>query len=164
MSYKPLTKQQANDMARPPLIDDGTYQFELLEFSNHDKYHNELKDKNGDAMTKVKLKIWDIQGKERLVFTNLFWGEQNRMSYRTRHFAESLGLLAFYESGEMFDKFGECLNKMGHCEIYTQKERAKNDGTGENWPAKNEVKDFVVVETATKQAAGQDFYNDDVPF
>lgn len=167
MSYTPLTKQQADDMARPPLIDDGTYQFQLLEYSHTGKNSEPLTDRNGDPMTKIKIKIWDHEGKERVLFTMLFWGEQNRMSFRTRHFADSIKMQESYEQGHLFDRFGECLNKTGYCEIYTQKPREKNDGSGEMWPAKNDIRDFVpeneVIKAEPKKEI-ENFKDCEIPF
>jgi len=162
MSYKPLTKEEAMMMSHPQLIEDGTYQCELVEFSHTDKYHNPLKDRNGEDMTRIKLKIWDINGKEKYVFTNLFWGNNNKMSYRTRHFAESFKAVEMYESGKLFDCFRELLGHTGHCEIYTQNARPKNDGSNDTWPAKNDVRDFIVVASSNKKQ--EEFINDDVPF
>ena len=164
MSYKPLTKQQANEMARPPLIVDGQYQCELMEYHHTNKYNNVLKDKNNEDMTRIKLKIWDHEGRERFIFTNLFWGENNKMSYRTRHFAESFGMSELYDSGKMYDNFRECLNTCGHCEIYTQNARDKNDGSGEMWPAKNDIRDFIVRDTKTETSKNNDQFNDEIPF
>lgn len=166
MSYKPLTKQQAENMARPPLIEDGTYQFEVMELHNVDKHNNPLIDKNREPMTKAVLKIWDMMGRERLVFTNIFWGEQNKMSYRTRLFAESIGAIDLYESGKMLENLKECLSKSGYCEVYTQKSRLKDDGSGESWPAKNEVGNFVAKPIARPQEKDDEapFFDDNVPF
>lgn len=144
MSYRPLSREEADQMKKPPLLDDGEYPCSLVEFHHTDKYHNTLRDSNGELMTRIKLKIYDIDGKERFIFTHLFWGENNKMAYRTRHFAESFGVLHKYENGSLYDDFNECLGSMGHCEIYTQKERPKNDGSNEKWAAKNDIRDFFV--------------------
>ena len=166
MNYRPLTNEQAQEMSRPQLIEDGEYQCELIEFSHTDKYLKPLLDRNSEPMTRIKLKIWDSQGKDRVIFTNLFWGANNKMSYRTRHFAESFEVLDMYEMGELYDKLGEVLNQTGHCEIYTQKPRPKNDGSDEMWPAKNEVRDFFVkIKDKVDSSAHDEFQPDsDIPF
>jgi hypothetical protein len=168
MTYKPLTHQQADEMMRPPLIDDGRYQFEVIEVHKSDKYHNPLVDKSGAPMTKLRLKIWDHNAHERPVFTNLFWGEENKMSYRTRHYAESVGALELYEKGDLLDRIQVTVGRTGVCEIYTQKGRDKNDGSGEKWPDKNEVRDFFVMENTAPVAKtddkAKDDFSDDIPF
>lgn len=164
MSYRPLNKQQAEEMARPPLIADGKYQCELLEFTHTDKTQKPLTDRNGEDMTRIKLKIWDQEGKERTIFTNLFWGENNKMSYRTRHFAESFKIVDLYDSGGLYERFGECLGAFGCCDIYTQKERAKNDGTNEVWPAKNDVRDFIESNKSAPVVTSNDFDDSVIPF
>jgi hypothetical protein len=169
MSYKPLNKQQANEMSKPPLIPDGIYPFELIEYNHTDKYGQVLKDRNNENMTRIKVKIWDSEGKERIVFTNLYWGENNKMSYRTRYFAESLKKIELYESGGMYDKFVECLNHSGLCEIYTQKERPKNDGTGGVWDAKNDIRNFIEKETHIQEEnknnpSKEEFFDDMILF
>lgn len=169
MSYKPLSSKQAEEMMRPPLIDDGRYQMEVVEVHTTDKYHNPLVDKSGAPMTKLRVKIWDHDGHERPVFTNLFWGEDNKMSYRTRHYAEAVGALDLYESGELLDRIHVTVGRAGVCEVYTQKGRDKNDGSGEKWPDKNEIRDFFVMENAPQAAAVTNGkpkadFDDDIPF
>lgn len=161
MSYKPLTKQQANDMSRPPLIEDGIYSCMLLAFYHKDKNGQYLVDKSGGRMTRITLRVWDANGSEKTVYTNLFWGEDNKMSYRTRHFAESFKIVDKYENGDLYDKFSECIGLNGICEIYTQKERSKNDGTSEVWPAKNDVRTFIEKETSISAVSNK---NEDIPF
>lgn len=163
MSYKPLTSKQADDMAKPPLIEDGTYEFELLEFNHSDKDNKKLADSYGQPMTKICVKVWDIAGRERKVYTNLFWGEENKMSYRTRHFAESINMVSLYESGQMLDRFNQCLGRKGYCDIYIQKERPKNDGTNGVWPTKNDIKDFKPIVLNSSKSLDQEF-NDSIPF
>lgn len=162
MKYRPLTEKEANEMSKPALLQDGQYQFMLIEYSHTDKYHNELVDRNNEPMTKIKLKIWDINGKETFIFTNLFWGSNNKMSYRTRNFANSVGFLESYEKGDFYENFGKCLESTGYCEIYTQKERPKNDGSGTSWPAKNEIKDFIKNNSINKK--DKDQFDDEIPF
>ncbi len=168
MTYKPLTSKQAEDMAKPPLIDDGRYQFEVVEIHTSDKYQNPLIDKTGAPMTKARLKIWDHNAHERPLFTNLFWGEDNKMSYRTRHYAESIGMLEQYENGTLLERIHTTIGRTGACEVYTQKGRDKNDGSGEKWNDKNEVRDFFVAENAIPAAKTdnkpKDDFSDDIPF
>jgi hypothetical protein len=163
MSYRPLTAQQAQEMSAPPLIENGKYQCELMEYSHTDKYNNPLKDSKGEPMTRIRLKIWDKEGRERSLFTNLFWGENNRMSYRTRHFAESFQVLDMYDLGELYEKFNSCLGNLGHCEVYIQQPRAKNDGSGDMWPAKNDIKDFFFEDYSGDKKIDPSM-NDDLPF
>lgn len=160
MQYMPLTEEQASEMIKPKLLDDGIYKFQLIEFNHNNKYGNQLLDKNGDPMTNIKLNVFCEGGKERFVFATLFWGSKNKMAYRTRHFSESIKILKLYESGKMMEKFSICLNLFGLCEIYTQKERPKNDGSGESWSAKNDVRDFIFEEKNKKPEFD---FNDDIP-
>jgi|SRR6185503_1373864 len=167
MGYNPLSKEKADEMARPPLIDDGQYQFELMEFHNTDKYHNKLVDSKGGEMTRIKIKIWDHHNKERFVFTNLYWSDENKMAYRTRHFAETIDMLPLYEGGSLYDEMSQCLGKTGYCEIYTQKAKPKNDGTNEMWAPKNDVRDFIVADKVPEDAKtmkADPTLNDDLPF
>jgi hypothetical protein len=166
-SYKPLTPKEATDLMRPPLIDEGRYQFEVVEVHNTDQNHNPLVDKQGEPMTKLRLKIWDNEGRERSLYTYLFWGASHKMAYRTRYFAESIGMLDKYDSGVLLDEMTSCLSRTGIVEIYIQKERDKNDGSGDKWPAKNEVRNFIVASEPekTENAAGKKSdFDDDVPF
>lgn len=158
MTYNPLTKEEAHDMSQPKLIDEGKYQCELVEVHNTDRNGNTLLDRNGEKMTRIKLKVWDNDGRERFVYTNLFWGNNNKMAYRTRHFAESFRLVDLYEDRVLYDRLGDHLNNGGHCYIYIQNPKPKNDGTDAMWPAKNDVRDFVITATKTE------FEDNDIPF
>lgn len=169
MSYRPLSKKEAYVMSRPSLIEDGTYECTLLQHMNYNQDGKKIVDRNGEDMTRIKLKIWDHEGKERFIYTNLWWGENNKMSYRTRSFAESFQVLDMYELGELYDKFGDVIGMTGVCEIYTQKERPKNDGSKEIWPTKNDVRNFIEKEVISSKlinatVKNDDFHDDDVPF
>lgn len=165
-SYKPLSEREASDMMRPPLIEDGRYQFEIVEVHSTDKHNNPMVDKSGAPMTKLRLKIWDKQSRERTLFTNLFWGADNGLAYRTRHFSESIGVLDLYDNGTLLDNIIRVLGRTGHCDVYVQKGRDKNDGTGEKWPDKNDIKDFVKTDKAAplQKAVGDEFIDSDLPF
>ena len=164
MNYKPLSKQQAIEMSRPPLIEDGVYQAILLEYMNVNREGHVLKDKDGDPMTRVKFKIWDKNGHERYISTNLFWGENNKMAYRTRHFAESFKVIEMYESGKLYEEMTKVVGLSGMCEIYKQK--ASVDKNGREWPEKNEIRDFSenVTRKPEKINSTSDFFNDSIPF
>jgi GTPase SAR1 family protein len=161
MRYKRYSEEELKELA---LIPDGIYQFETMEVHETDKYHNPLRDKNGYDMAKLKLKIWDKNGRERFVFTNLF-GDGN-MSFRTRHYADSIGKIQQYED-ETFE-IRETLGDSGYCQIITRKGGIKNIITGEKWNDSNDVKDFIKLEDQKqyhnpKTESDMCSFDDDIP-
>ena len=165
MKYKKYSEQELKEMA---IIPEGTYQFETMEVHEVDKYGVLLQDRNGNDMAKLKLKIWDKEGRERTVYTNLFG--DGRMAFRTRHYADSIGEIESYED-ETFSLI-QTIGAVGYCEVIVRKARPKDDGSGESWPESNDVRDFVKKDdqqkyrgvTAAKPAPAHDFASDDVPF
>lgn len=166
MKPKKYTETELKEMA---LIADGKYQFEVMEVHDTDKYNTPLVDRSGNAMSKLKLKIWDNNGRERFVYTNLF--ADGKMVFRTRHYADSIGAIDLYEA-EKFDT-AETLGATGWCEVITRKGNPKNDGSGELWPDSNDVKDFIKMSDQVKLGnkglppvhnAAEAPFNDDLPF
>lgn len=162
MRAKRYSEAELKEMA---LIADGVYQFEVMEVHDVDKYGVKLCDKDGNDMSKLKLKIWDKNGRERVVFTNLF--SDGRMAFRTRHFADSIGMIEEYENDD-FDT-SDTLCRTGWCQIITRKGGIKNKETNEKWDDSNDVKDFIKLAEqsvyANKAApVANEFFNDEIPF
>lgn len=145
MRFTPKTEKEIQEMN---LISPGIYDFEVISAS--DKMS-----KTGNEMIELKIKIWDINNQERIIFDYLL----EAMSFKLRHFAEATGLLQKYESGMLLAK--DCLGKSGKVEIIIQKD--KNGQYGD----KNAVKDYISLsETSHAEPIKKDdsFLNDEIPF
>ena len=120
MKFDPKTE---DELARESLLPDGIYPFEVLlaadEFS-----------KAGNEMIKLKLNVFGPDGEQVHVFDHLL----EKLAYKLRHFAETTGLLADYERGEL--TAFSCIGKTGYAKIVI--DPAKN-----GYASKNAVKDYI---------------------
>lgn len=137
MRYTPYTEAEIQSMN---VMDEGIYTFQVLEVHTTDKMNQPLCDKNGIEMAKLKLLIWDNQNKERTLFTYVLG--DGTFAYKLRHLAKTLGMIEDYEQGVF--NINRTVGKTGFAEIVIKKGTPKNDGSGEIWADRNDVKDFVM--------------------
>lgn len=166
MQYKPYTEAQIQSMK---VIDEGIYPFRVIEVFTQDKYGYQMKDRNGVEMAKLKLMIWDNKNIARTIYT--FVSGDGNFAYKLRHFAKSIGMISEYESGKFDIETIE--GARGKANIIIKKGTIKADGSGEMWPDRNDVKDFVIddpsqeLKTTKKvsQPVNQSIeLDDDIPF
>jgi len=172
MKYTAYTEAQIQGMNVMP---DGIYIFQVLEVITTDKYNNQLQDKNGIDMAKLKLLVWDSENKERTIFT--FLSGDGNFAYKLRHFAKSIGQVLEYEAGT-FD-IDNTVGMSGKASIVIKRGTIKTDGSGEMWADRNDVKDFITSDTQgtanlalpkgltgaqTRSNADQSLGSDDIPF
>lgn len=152
-----------------PTLPDGVYDFAVLE------------SKFGYSQAgnpKIDLKIQIIHDGEQFnVFDSLL--PTKRMAYRLKHFAEATGCEKEYLGGQFNEHTPK--NRRGKCVIRMRAAQPKNDGSGEMWPAKNVVHDYVGTtmretmegssnpfvppeEKKEVKAEAEPFLNEDVPF
>jgi len=147
MKFNPKTEQELKAMN---LIEPGIYDYQVIDAKDT------ISKNSGNEMIELKLKIWDIEGRERLVFDYLL----ESFAHKLRHFAESNSMLDKYEAGQFHAS--DCLGKSGKAEIIIQK-----DKTG-LYSDKNSVKDYVVFDKLVVQKdlplKKDTFINDDLPF
>lgn len=167
-NYDVVSEEEAKQAREFPLLPDGIYDFVVVQ--SKFKYSE-----NGNEMIQLKLNI-KHDGKDHGVFDNLI--SLKNMTWKTRHFCQSVGLMREYEAKE-FDE-NMALHQHGTCEIATVAARPKNDGSNGFWKAKNEVTDYVERNSVATDAAGfnipaanipaapgaddQNMLNDDIPF
>lgn len=165
MKLKPKSEQE---VAAGGLWTAGTYDFEILEA-------DEQESRAGNDMIKLKVAIYNAEGRRRTVFDYLM--DTESMSYKLRHCAAAAGLLADYEQGELHAE--ELVGRTGACKVSIRK-------ATEEYPAQNQISDYIVpkegaapAEKPQRQPAmagagggpswtaprpGQDDLNDDIPF
>jgi hypothetical protein len=148
MQFKPKTEQELKDELALNLLPKGDYDFEVLDATD-------TLSKAGNEMIKLKLRVYDKQGKGVIVFDYLL----ESMAYKFKHFCDTVGLSSQYEAGKVIGE--ECIGKAGVLEIIIQE-----DKTGQYGP-RNSVKDYVV--SVSKHANGQplaksDFVDSELPF
>lgn len=157
MKFKPRTQEELLfETAAMSLITPGIYSFEVIEATN--KFS-----KAGNEMIELKLKVWDDNGRERIIFDYLL----ESMAHKLRHFCEATDLLSKYEMGVIDDM--DCVGKSGLVDLIIQKGTQKLDGS--YYSDRNSVKDYLIKEGFNKPstpklsiASNGDIIDDDIPF
>ena len=151
MRFNPKSEEELQAMT---LIDPGVYNFEVVAAKDRTS-------KSGNEMIELQLKLWDMQGHEKIVYDYLL----EAMSFKLRHFAECTGLLDKYQAGEL--QALDCSGRQGKVEIVVQQGQKKPEGG--YYPDKNSVKDYVKPngeepKSATPANAEEDLFGDSIPF
>lgn len=120
MKFQP---KSADEIVMDSLLNPGIYPFEVM--SAEDQFS-----KSGNEMIKLKLAVFGPDNQQAHVYDYLL----EKLAHKLRHFAEAVGLLAKYESGELsaFD----CREKTGYVKLIV-------DDKDPAYPPKNTVKDYV---------------------
>lgn len=127
LSFKPTTEKEiAESNNLPP----GTYPFEVMEAIA-------AKSKKGNDMIQAELRLFMPDGKERGITAYLMAA----MPAQLFHFCTYCGLAKEYGNGTLTAE--DCVGKTGYVEIATQKGKKKDDNSGDFWPDRSSVKDFV---------------------
>lgn len=147
MNFTPKTEKEIAEMN---LIPAGEYDFEIIEA-------NDKVSKSGNDMIELKLKVFDHNGAERVMFDYLL----EQLAFKLRHAAEACNLVDRYNMGTLVAN--DFVNKSGRLKLGIQK-----DKTGA-YPDKNTVADYItpkMVETMTAHAAqpAAEMLSDSIPF
>ena len=134
-----FTPKSEAELAENALLPEGEYTFEILTAEDTQSKST------GNDMLKLSLRIFENGGENsQRVFDYLV--SIDSMIWKIRHFADAIGMLPEYDSGEML---AETLpGRTGKCKIVIQ------PASGQ-WDAKNAVKDYL------PRPAGM---ADDIPF
>lgn len=125
MRFTPKTEQELQAMS---LVEPGQYPFEVVEALDQVA-------KSGNEMIKLKLKIWDNAGRERVIFDYVL----EAMAFKLRHFCDATGLTQKYEAGEL--TASDCPGKSGKLDLALEPGKQKPEGG--YYSDKNSVKDYV---------------------
>lgn len=146
MRFAPKTD---SELAAMDLIQPGQYHFEVIEAKDRQS-------KAGNDMVELKLKVWDQDGRERVMFDYLL----EAMPKKLKHFCDVANLEHEYKSG--FFSADHCFNKSGVIDVIIQE-----DKTGQYQP-KNSVRDYIKKENMQPKASApkqeEELFNDDIPF
>ena len=150
MRFKHLSDEELQSFF---LAEPGIYDFEVIDAKDRVS-------KSGNEMIELKIKIWDKDGNQRVIFDYLL----EAMKFKLKHFADCCGLTNKYKADEIGSL--DCVGKSGKVDIIIQ--QGQPNPAGGYYPDKNSVKDYVQpdenVVQAKKVSNGEDFFNDDVPF
>lgn len=152
MQFIPLSE---NELQMASLLPEGSYRYSV--YKAEDKLSHA-----GNEYTAITLKVWDNEGKEHLVFTNM------SLIKLLKHFCDVNGMFDQYNSGNI--SAHEFVDK-NEGRVLLGVEGEKPDGKGGMYKAKNIVKDYIGSAQASLTAPlmspskGQDFVDDkDIPF
>lgn len=151
MKFDPKTDEETKNDKPFPVWPSGQYDFEIM--NGVDK-----KSKAGNEMIELRVKIFNSEGEEKIVFDYLL----ESVAYKLRHCAEACGLMEKYEKGELVGgDFDGCTGKL----------KLRVGKPTEEYPdPKNEVADYVVGTAAAepkpkyKKALGAEDLDDSIPF
>jgi hypothetical protein len=136
MQFQPKTEKELNEAQLWPK---GEYDFEVVEAL---PAVSGAGSKNpGTEFIKMKLRIFNQQGATRFVNTIL----HPAMDFALAHFCQACDLVAEYQDGSL--EAADCVGKAGRCKIKITE--AKGD-----YPAKNEVADYLVPKAEKKMTGG----------
>jgi hypothetical protein len=113
------------------LVDEGIYDFEVVKATQKTS-------KSGNQMIELQLAIWDDKGKNHIVFDYLV--SITSMIYKIKHFCDTVGLTAEYQSGN-FDVM-QCEGRRGKVHIIVQ--AGQPNPNGGMYSDKNAVRDYVI--------------------
>lgn len=149
LSFKPKGEDELKsyDLLKP-----GDYDFEVL------TAEHQVSKKSGNPMIKLKLGVYRANGSQQFVWDYLI----ATMEAKLRHFCDTTGLLPKYQAGTLAPE--DCEGRSGKCKIVV-----KEDKSGNGYPPKNEVKDYICrpakpITPAQPPATETQAPEDDVPF
>jgi hypothetical protein len=140
MKFEPKTAKEIDELGLLPV---GEYDFLVHEAED-------TQSKKGNDMAVVKLLIDGPSGEIKIVD---YLVAIDSMAYKIRHFAESVGLLAEYEKGEMPAEI--MVGKTGKCKLVVAPAK---DG----YRAKNTVSDYL--SASNPGAPKAEVIDDEIPF
>ena len=143
MRFEPKTAQEIDEAG---LLTAGVYDFEVMEAED-------TQSKAGNDMAAIVIRVEDASGRSFKVQDWLVATDGG--AYKVRHFAESVGLLAEYEKGDM--PAGFMIGKTGRAKIAVK----PADG---QYRAKNTVADYVGEAAAPVKVSTRDLEDSEIPF
>ena len=137
-----FTPKSEKEIQSANLLPAGEYDFTVVRAED-------TKSKAGNDMIKVTIGIYMPNGTQRLMDGYLL----ESVPHKLRHFAETIGLLAQYEMGQL--GADELEGRAGRVKIRIKEQT--------DYPSKNEVKDYVVDKSKRAPLPAPTFVNKPLP-
>lgn len=137
-----FTPKSEKEIQAANLLPAGEYDFTVVRAED-------TKSKAGNDMIKVTIGIYQQNGTQRLMDDYLL----ESVPHKLRHFAETIGLLAQYEMGQL--GADELEGRAGRVKIRIKEQT--------DYPSKNEVKDYVVDKSKRDLKPAPTFVNKPLP-
>jgi hypothetical protein len=165
--FESYTEEQVQEMAKPPILPEGEYNFEIVKAIDelHDRDNNliPLKSKAGNPMMELTLKVWGDSGeihtiKDWIVLTS-------NMMFKIRHLCETCGLLDLWNSEQLHASNLE--GRLGKAKIIIQKGKEipleKRQDRKTHYDDRNSVQDYVKPKVKSKDdKSSEPFFDDDI--
>lgn len=154
MKFAPKTEQE---IAESNLLPKGQYGFEITN-------GEDAVSKSGNEMIKLWVTVFDANGGQNMFFDYLL----ESMAFKLRHAADACGLLAKYESGELVAS--DFIGKTGQCKVGIEPGKPREDGSGDKYPDKNRINDYVASGASATPSAARPgpgdapMIDDEIPF
>lgn len=151
MKFPPKTEEE---LQKEDLIPDGIYSYQVIK--SEDKVS-----KAGNEYTSITLNVWDHEGAQHMVFTNM------ALIKLLKHFCDVNGMSEKYMSGNIPAE--DFLYRSGGL-VVIGIEKEKSNPSGGMYKAKNIVKDYVIPVDVKPSGMKplptpkDDFLNDEIPF
>lgn len=150
MNFTPLSEQELQIAS---LMPEGIYDYQVV------KAEDKIS-KAGNEYTSINLMVWDEQGKEHIIYTNM------ALIKLLKHFCDVNNMEEQYKSGNIIAASFEGKNG-GKVQLGIEGEKPKEGGG--NYKAKNIVLDYIAPSADSTMkplpaAKKDDFLNDDIPF
>lgn len=153
MRFTPKTEQEIQSIN---LLQDGLYNYEVI-------FQQEGISNAGNPQIKIKLKVFNHDGKEKIVDGYL----NEKFPKILKHYCDVNGKSNYYDSGNLPGQ--ECLGDNGGL-VHITIDKGKpipDDLNGKCFPDRNVIKDFV--ENSNQQTnfnpkKEEQIFNDDIPF
>lgn len=147
MRFEPKTEEELN---AGNLMANGEYDFEVADAEE------QTSKKSGNDMIKLKLNFDGDEGRRHVVFDYLVGSEASL--YKVRGFAEAVGLLPQYESGEL-----QAVMMNGR----TGRAKVEIDHKDKAYPAKNVIRNYIKPKNGAAPATKGNHHavvDDEIPF
>lgn len=159
MRVTPITSEQADEQSVGDPWPPGEYDFTVSEAVEG------TSQASGNEQIKLTLHVFNRQGQQRTVFDYL--SSAPKSQWKIRHFAETVGMVRQYETGEM--PVHEMLGRPGRCKLRVKPadgqysaQNAVNDYV-KNYGAEQTIKTRPESSADRKKAPVRDF-DDEIPF
>lgn len=152
MYFDPLSEQEIQTQM---LLPDGIYSYQVI------KSEDKPSKSTGKMYTAITLKVWDNEGKEHIVYTNM------ALIKLIKHFCDVNNMQDEYSTGCLPPE--SFMHKSGG-KVVLEIETEKPNPNGGMYKAKNVVKDYIAESHGSSlmplgdHNKKDDFINDDLPF
>ena len=152
MSYFEFQSMTEEQIDRLGLMEEGKYDFEVVKSERKSS-------SKGNPMAELQLKVWGNDGHARILRDYLVFTPQQLCMRKIKHFCEAVGLEEEYKKGQIPEKLDTYCGRL-KLEI----KAAEVGKDGKDYPAKNNVADYLKRSKNEPRNVIDKNFDDDIPF